>query len=129
MTGGRDLWSDNMDHSVTEIKDREKLRSDDLNEYESLSAARNNLGVEFKPCRSRSPVTVQEWVAALPDKRKQEHEEEEEEEDNDEVGLGGQGWDKEIEIVYMLIMCVAGSLTNTGCVTELLLEKAEKRKR
>merc|ERR1711942_343387 len=102
VTGGRDLESDNMDQSVAQINNTEKLRSDDLNEFESLNAARNNLGVEFKPCRSRSPVTVQEWVAALPDKRKQEHEEEETEaEDNDEVGLGGQ----------------AGSLTNPGCVT------------
>ena len=88
---GRDLSSVDMDKTVTEISDTEMLRNDDLN------VARNNLDVEFKPCRSRSPVTVQEWVAALPDKRKDEHEGEEEEmkttDNDDEVSLGGQGWE------------------------------------
>ena len=57
----------------------------------------HKLSVVLPPARSRSPVTVQEWVAALPDHAEEDREndstsdESEDAQENDTLTLGAEG--------------------------------------
>ena len=84
---------------TVEYNERKSIDNDEQNDPECELQNKNNLGVLFEPTRSKSPVTVQDWVAALPDDDKDRDEEEvnyiEESntDDNDNLTLGAEGWD------------------------------------
>ena len=77
-----------------------------------------SLAVPSQHSRARSPVTVQEWVAALPDNNQQhqgdedEKEEEQEEQEVEEV--------KEMEVGE----CYHGDLVSLLCVAETVAVRA-----
>ena len=72
-----DIANDNLDVEVTDICDQ-------LDTDIGSRDRQHKLSVVLPQTRSRSPVTVQEWVAALPD-----HAEEEDEKDESETENGG----------------------------------------
>ena len=73
----------------------DNLEVNDLHQENIDSDKRHKLNVLLPPTRSRSPVTVQEWVASLPDPADEEDEYSSEESDEDEDGdtftLGAEG--------------------------------------
>lgn len=110
------LESRKMENKVEETVVDEMFEYDDLYNTNTHKASRNNLGVNFEPSRRRSPVTVQEWVATLPDQGNEEQEEEDQEifDNNERLRAVGEK---------------AGSLDEPQRIAELLLNKTEKSKR
>ena len=84
---------------TVEYDKRKNIDNGEQNNPECDLQNKNNLRVLFEPTRSKSPVTVQDWVAALPDDDKDRDEEEinsmEESntDDNDNLTLGAEGWE------------------------------------
>ena len=58
------------------VSDCEDDEDYEQNETEIDAQSENNLGILFNRARSKSPVTVQDWVAALPDETDERDEEE-----------------------------------------------------
>ena len=63
---------ESLDDEVNDLVEKETMRKD----------RQHKLSVVLPPVRSRSPVTVQEWVAALPDHTEEENEKDDTENDN-----------------------------------------------
>ena len=84
---------------TVEFNERKNIGNAEQNDSECDLQNKNNLGVLFEPTRSKSPVTVQDWVAALPDDNKDGDEEENKSmeesnaDDNDNLTLGAEGWE------------------------------------
>ena len=73
----------------------DNLEVNDLHQENIGSDKQHKLNVLLPPIRSRSPLTVQEWVASLPDPAEEEDEysseESDDQEDGDTFTLGAEG--------------------------------------
>jgi len=73
-----DIVTDNLDDEVNDI-------SDTVTKERGCADRQHKLSVVLPPTRSRSPVTVQEWVAALPDHAEEDEDKHEVSDDNEET--------------------------------------------
>ena len=87
--------SKHIEFLISTDADSDNLEVNDLDQENIDSDKQHKLNVLLPPTRSRSPVTVQEWVASLPDPADEEDEYSSEESDEDEDGdtftLGAEG--------------------------------------